>query len=76
MATVTTTASLAATTILETVTRNVTRTITASSAAATTTDRATPQGGIFDGVNPSHYDPKNPIVIFIIQAGQAQREWS
>lgn len=31
--------------------------------------RAPPQGGILEGANPSHYDPKNPIVIFIIQAG-------
>ncbi|PKY07094.1 hypothetical protein P168DRAFT_231317 [Aspergillus campestris IBT 28561] len=27
-----------------------------------------PQGGILEGGNPSEYDPKNPIVIFIIQA--------
>ncbi|RLL96956.1 hypothetical protein CFD26_101395 [Aspergillus turcosus] len=27
-----------------------------------------PQGGILEGGNPSHYDPKNPIVTFIIQA--------
>jgi hypothetical protein len=40
-----------------------------SSAAATTTAafRATPQGGILEGVNPSVYDPKNPIILFIIQ---------
>lgn len=25
------------------------------------------QGGILEGGNPSHYDKKNPIVIFIIQ---------
>ncbi|KAE8409039.1 Sodium/hydrogen exchanger family-domain-containing protein [Aspergillus pseudonomiae] len=30
--------------------------------------RVTPQGGILEGGNPSHYDKKNPIVIFIIQA--------
>ncbi|PLB50888.1 hypothetical protein P170DRAFT_354549 [Aspergillus steynii IBT 23096] len=33
-----------------------------------TDNRAAPQGGILEGGNPSHYDPKNPIVIFIIQA--------
>ncbi|KAL3488111.1 Sodium/hydrogen exchanger family-domain-containing protein [Aspergillus germanicus] len=33
-----------------------------------TENRAPPQGGILEGGNPSHYDPKNPIVIFIIQA--------
>ncbi|KAL8783192.1 MAG: hypothetical protein Q9213_004821 [Squamulea squamosa] len=31
--------------------------------------RAAHQGGVFEGVNPSHYDPKNPIIVFIIQAG-------
>jgi len=25
------------------------------------------QGGILEGANPSHYDKKNPIIIFIIQ---------
>jgi len=29
--------------------------------------RATPQGGILDGSNPSVYDPKNPIILFVIQ---------
>jgi Kef-type K+ transport system membrane component KefB len=28
-----------------------------------------PQGGILEHGNPSHYDQKNPIVMFIIQAG-------
>ncbi|KAB8238580.1 Kha1p [Aspergillus alliaceus] len=37
-------------------------------AADNSTNRATPQGGILEGGNPSHYDPKNPVVIFIIQA--------
>ena len=47
----------------------VTKTVTAtsSSASASSTDRATPQGGIFEGSNPSHYDSKNPIILFIIQ---------
>ncbi|KAE8155263.1 Sodium/hydrogen exchanger family-domain-containing protein [Aspergillus avenaceus] len=36
--------------------------------ADNSTNRATPQGGILEGGNPSHYDSKNPIVIFIIQA--------
>ncbi|KLJ06650.1 hypothetical protein EMPG_17862 [Blastomyces silverae] len=38
-------------------------------ASPTPTARATPQGGIFDHANPSKYDPKNPITLFIIQAG-------
>ncbi|KAI9931416.1 K(+)/H(+) antiporter [Aspergillus wentii] len=42
---------------------------TTSSASASSTHRATPQGGILEGGNPSEYDPKNPIIIFIIQAG-------
>ncbi|KAL4879485.1 Sodium/hydrogen exchanger family-domain-containing protein [Aspergillus karnatakaensis] len=33
-----------------------------------TENRAPPQGGILEGGDPSQYDPKNPIVIFIIQA--------
>ncbi|RDW76346.1 Kha1p [Aspergillus mulundensis] len=33
-----------------------------------TESRAPPQGGILEGGDPSQYDPKNPIVIFIIQA--------
>ncbi|KAL3460727.1 Sodium/hydrogen exchanger family-domain-containing protein [Aspergillus heterothallicus] len=33
-----------------------------------TENRAPPQGGIIEGGDPSQYDPKNPIVIFIIQA--------
>ncbi|GAQ11789.1 K(+)/H(+) antiporter 1 [Aspergillus lentulus] len=39
---------------------------TTSSVASSPT--VPPQGGILEGGNPSHYDPKNPIVIFIIQA--------
>ncbi|KAL6717665.1 hypothetical protein ACLMJK_005580 [Lecanora helva] len=31
--------------------------------------RAPAQGGILQGANPSVYDPKNPIIVFIIQAG-------
>ncbi|KAL4766115.1 Kha1p [Aspergillus foveolatus] len=33
-----------------------------------TENRAPPQGGILEGGDPSQYDSKNPIVIFIIQA--------
>ncbi|KAB8337254.1 hypothetical protein FH972_021556 [Carpinus fangiana] len=51
-----------------TVTELITRTITATSTASST-NRATPQGGILEGSDPSHYDPKNPIILFIIQAG-------
>ncbi|GAB1214229.1 hypothetical protein ATERTT37_003390 [Aspergillus terreus] len=37
-------------------------------ASSNSTGDVPPQGGILEGGNPSHYDPKNPIVIFIIQA--------
>ncbi|RMZ86357.1 hypothetical protein DV736_g6419, partial [Chaetothyriales sp. CBS 134916] len=32
------------------------------------TVRATPQGGVFEGLNPTVYDPKNPLILFVIQA--------
>lgn len=54
-------------TITEHITSIITKTV--ASTAPTNTHRATPQGGILEGGNPSHYDPKNPIIIFIIQAG-------
>ncbi|KAK4634457.1 K(+)/H(+) antiporter 1 [Fulvia fulva] len=54
-----------------TVTEVVTQTVnaTAAMASATSTNRATPQGGILEGANPTHYDSKNPVILFIIQAG-------
>ncbi|KAJ5390985.1 K(+)/H(+) antiporter 1 [Penicillium cataractarum] len=42
---------------------------TTAAAAATSAVKVTPQGGILEGGNPTHYDSKNPIVMFIIQAG-------
>lgn len=53
-----------------TVTDFVTRTVNATAAATSSAsaDRATPQGGVFEGVNPTVYDPKNPIILFVIQA--------
>lgn len=30
-------------------------------------NRAPPQGGVIEGGDPSHYDPKNPLILFIIQ---------
>ncbi|KAI4241349.1 MAG: hypothetical protein LQ352_007469 [Teloschistes flavicans] len=38
-------------------------------ATAASGSRVAHQGGILEGSNPSKYDPKNPIIIFIIQAG-------
>lgn len=51
-----------------TVTEYITRTVNATSATASSADRAPPQGGLFEGSNPSEFDPKNPVVLFIIQA--------
>ncbi|KAL7797379.1 Sodium/hydrogen exchanger family domain-containing protein [Trichoderma ceciliae] len=42
---------------------------TAASAVPTSTVRVAPQGGILEGTNPTEYDPKNPLTIFIIQVG-------
>ncbi|KKK25271.1 hypothetical protein ARAM_000700 [Aspergillus rambellii] len=39
-----------------------------ASNSTTSSNRATPQGGILEGGNPSHYDPRNPLILFIIQA--------
>lgn len=44
----------------------VTKTAASASASATSV-RATPQGGVLEGGNPTVYDSKNPIIIFIIQ---------
>jgi Kef-type K+ transport system membrane component KefB len=52
-----------------TVTEFVTRTINATAATSSAANRATPQGGVFEHVDPSRFDPKNPIILFIIQAG-------
>ncbi|KAK7702671.1 hypothetical protein SLS57_011284 [Botryosphaeria dothidea] len=45
--------------------------VTSSSATATATssNRAPEQAGILEGNNPTHYNPKDPIIVFIIQAG-------
>lgn len=57
-------ASLITTTIHDT----ITKTVAASSAAAATASLKAPaQGGVIEHQNPSVYDPKNPIVTFIIQ---------
>ncbi|PKS12406.1 hypothetical protein jhhlp_000610 [Lomentospora prolificans] len=39
-----------------------------SAVASATSNRAPPQGGVIEGANPSVYNPKDPITIFIIQA--------
>ncbi|KAI5246423.1 hypothetical protein E4T42_06337 [Aureobasidium subglaciale] len=57
-----------ASTITAFVTDTVTKTV-AMSATASSTARAKAQGGILEGENPTRYNPKDPIIIFIIQAG-------
>lgn len=44
-----------------------TNTTSAANATATGGNRAAPQGGILEGGNPTHYNKKDPIIIFIIQ---------
>ncbi|KAF5660158.1 potassium:hydrogen antiporter [Fusarium heterosporum] len=39
-----------------------------TTAAVATATGAHPQGGILEGLNPIHYNPKDPIALFIIQA--------
>lgn len=48
-------------------TATVTKTV--SAAASSSSDRATPQGGVLENVNPVVYNSSNPIILFIIQAG-------
>lgn len=57
-------------TLTATVTQQVTRTVAASAsvASASSTNRVVPQGGVFEGLNPTRYNTKDPIVLFIIQA--------
>lgn len=53
-----------------TITAVVTDTIiktAATSVTVSSTARAKAQGGILEGENPTHYNPKDPIIIFIIQ---------
>lgn len=45
----------------------VSQTTSAKPAATSAKLRAASQGGILDGGNPSKYNPKDPITIFIIQ---------
>lgn len=54
-------------TLASTVTQVVTTTVAAVSASASASTRATPQGGILEGANPTIYNPKDPITIWIIQ---------
>jgi hypothetical protein len=63
-----------ASSIASVVTKTVTKVVASSSASPSATLRATPQGGVLEGSNPSQYDPKNPIFLFIIQVRPDRRE--
>ncbi|KAJ9656870.1 hypothetical protein H2201_008392 [Coniosporium apollinis] len=56
-------------TVTSVVTELVTWTASAAAATSSSSNRAPPQGGILEGMDPSHYNPKDPIITFIIQAG-------
>lgn len=45
--------------------------VASASATPTGVVKAPPQGGVLEGVNPVHFDAKNPIILFIIQVGTA-----
>ncbi|KAF1842376.1 K(+)/H(+) antiporter-like protein 1 [Cucurbitaria berberidis CBS 394.84] len=42
--------------------------VASASASPTAPVKAPPQGGVLEGVNPVHFDAKNPIILFIVQA--------
>lgn len=42
-----------------------------AAATANSTNVVSPQGGILEGGNPTHYDSKNPLVLFIIQVSMS-----
>jgi hypothetical protein len=48
---------MATTTVTSLLTTTVSGTLTSAAATATSSNRAAPQGGILEGVDPSHYDP-------------------
>ncbi|KAF1937158.1 K(+)/H(+) antiporter-like protein 1 [Clathrospora elynae] len=43
--------------------------LASASAASTAPIKAPPQGGVLEGGNPVHFDEKNPLILFIVQAG-------
>ncbi|KAL8695873.1 MAG: hypothetical protein Q9201_007924 [Fulgogasparrea decipioides] len=61
---------MAGTITASTVTSLITTTVASKTTPTPTSGvRVAHQGGILEGANPSKYDPKNPIIVFIIQAG-------
>ena len=59
--------SLIASTVHLAATKTLNATAVTAAAGNATANRAVPQGGILEHENPTIYDPKNPIIIFIIQ---------
>ncbi|RDA90753.1 hypothetical protein CP533_2974 [Ophiocordyceps camponoti-saundersi (nom. inval.)] len=52
---------------MSTISSAVSATLSSAAATSTAENRAPPQGGVLEGGNPTHYDPSNPIILFIIQ---------
>jgi hypothetical protein len=48
--------------------------MSSTTTAAPTQTGAPPQGGIIEGMNPVHYNPKDPITLFIIQVSFPENE--
>jgi hypothetical protein len=48
----------------------------AASAVPTAVVKAPPQGGVLEGVNPVHFDAKNPIILFIVQVRVRPLFWT
>ncbi|KAI9680139.1 MAG: K(+)/H(+) antiporter [Trizodia sp. TS-e1964] len=54
---------------MSTASQSISSTASAAASSSPSPIRVAPQGGILEGANPSQYDMKNPIILFIIQAG-------
>ncbi|CAK7566665.1 MAG: hypothetical protein SEPTF4163_004615 [Sporothrix epigloea] len=55
-------------TVTTTVLSTIVSTVTSATATPTPKNRATPQSGILEGINPIIYNASNPISLFIVQA--------
>lgn len=49
--------------------------LASSTAAVAAAPSVAPQGGVIEGVNPAKYDPKQPVVLFIIQVCPVSIPW-
>jgi len=57
---------MASSSLANTVTKTLSATLSSTSATST---KVAAQGGVLEGVNPVVYNPSNPLILFIIQAG-------